>query len=152
MKKLIYIAALLVASSAAFAQTYYYKNQQKNNVSFQVAPQAFQYGDYTMYGFSLGMNVKEVLNISYFHTRDYVSKETFMDTRWAGLHAGLMIPVTDKMDIGPSVRLATLDGEFEKMYYGAEVRFDVAWNTKLGLEYGRGKETVFGVKFIWNIY
>ncbi len=153
MKKLIIIAAIFLAGSTAFAQSYYYKNEVKRNFTFQVAPTAFNYADYNLIGFSIGVNYKEVLNLSYFHTRDYKSKETtYMDTRWAGLYAAAMFPVNDCIEVGPVMRLTTLDNDFQKPYFGAEARIDLSWNTKIGFEFGKANHQAVGVKLIWNLY
>ena len=153
MKKLILIAALLVAGNAAFAQTYYYKKEVKKDFSFQVAPTAVNYADYNLFGFSLGVNFKEVINVSYFHTRDYKSKEgSYMDTRWSGLYAAVMPPINDCVEVGPVARLTALDVEWQKPYFGAEARLDLGWNTKLGFEYGKADHKAMSVKLIWNIY
>lgn len=153
MKKLVYIVALLVAGSTAFAQSYYYKNEVKKDFSFQVAPTAVNYADYNLYGFSIGVNFKEVINLSYFHTRDYKSKETsHMDTRWSGLYAAVMLPISDCVEVGPVARLTALDLEWQKPYFGAEARVDLSWNTKLGFEYGKSNHEAMSVKLIWNLY
>ncbi|WP_286756041.1 hypothetical protein [Roseivirga sp. UBA838] len=153
MKKLMCIAVLLLGCSTAFSQTYYYKHQRKKDFSFQVAPTVATYGDNPLYGFSLGVNFKEVFNFSYFHTRDYKSKEgSYMDTRWAGLYTAIMLPVNDCFQVGPTFRMAALDAQFEKPYFGVEGRVNLAWNTKLGFEYGKSNERAMSVKLIWNIY
>ena len=151
MKKLVIIVTMLVASNIAAAQTYYYKAKAEKPFTFQLAPTYFNYGG-DLYGFQLGLNYKEVFNISYFNTRDYEFGERFMDDRFAGLQSSIMLPITDQVQVGPSVRLATYNEEFQKLFVGAEVRLDISNTWKFALEYGKGEKKGFGMKLIWNMY
>ena len=151
MKKLIIIIAMLAASNLVFSQSYYYKAKYEKPFTFQLAPTYFNYGG-DLYGFQLGLNYKEVFNISYFNTRDYEFGERFMDDRFAGLQSSIMLPITDQVQVGPSVRLATYNEEFQKLFVGAEVRLDISNTWKFALEYGQGEQKGFGLKLIWNMY
>ncbi|MHA7101751.1 hypothetical protein BXY85_2952 [Roseivirga pacifica] len=152
MKKLIISAALMLCANWAFSQSYYYRNQSPKNVSFQVAPTVANYDNSMLIGASIGVNVNERFNLSYFHTRDYDFSETYMDNRWAGLYAAMVFPINDCFDLGPAVRLNTFNGEWKKVFVGAELRVDLGWNTKLGFEYGMGEKAGGSLKLIWNIY
>lgn len=151
MKKLVIIVTMLVASNIAAAQTYYYKARAEKSFTFQLAPTYFNYGG-DLYGFQMGVNYKEVLNIGYFHTRDYQFGENFMDNRFSGVQAGIMLPITEDVQVGPSFRVATYNEEFQKVFVGAEVRFDMSEAWKFAIEYGKGEKAGFGLKLIWNMY
>ncbi|MGW8123029.1 hypothetical protein ACV07N_10270 [Roseivirga echinicomitans] len=151
MKKLMIIAVLLVLSNVVFSQTHYYKAKYEKPFTFQVAPTYFNYGGYLV-GYQIGVNFKEVFNLSYFHTRDYDFGERYMDDRFAGIHSSVMLPVSDKLQIGPSVRLATYNAEFQKVFVAAEARLALNDSWKLGFEYGVGEKKGYGLKFIWNMY
>ncbi|GEM_PF-2144853 len=152
MKKLVITLAMLVIGSVAFSQTYYSPRPHKRDFSYQVGAALMSYNDYTMYGFSAGINYKERIEAGYFHVRDYVSKETFMDTRWGGWYTTISIPANDCIALGPVVRFTKHDNVWQKPYFGAEVRFDVSWNVKAAIEYGKGEATGMGVKLVWNLY
>ena len=152
MKKLIISLAMLLIGTLAFSQTYYAPRPTKRDVSYQVGAAMMSYNDYSMYGFSVGVNYKERVEAGFFHVRDYVSKEAFMDTRWGGWYATVSIPANDCIAIGPVIRLAKHDNVWQAPYVGGEVRFDLSWNVKLGIEYGKGEATGMGVKLIWNLY
>jgi len=141
---------LLVGSNSVFSQTYY-KARYEKPFTFQVAPTYFNYGG-DLFGYQIGVNFKEVFNLSYFHTRDYDFGERYMDDRFAGIQSSIMLPVGDYMQIGPSVRLATYNSEFQKLFIAGEARFDLSESWKLGFEYGVGEKKGFGLKFIWNMY
>jgi hypothetical protein len=151
MKKLITIVVFLIVGNLASAQSYYYKDTHKRDFTFQVAPTYFNYnGD--LYGYQLGINYKEVINISYFHTRSYQFGENWMDDRFAGIQTSVVFPVCDKVQIGPSVRIATYNEEWQKVFIGVETRVDVSDVLKFALEYGAGDQKGFGLKLIWNMY
>ena len=149
--KLFILLLLLFICSQAFSQSYYYKAKHAKPFTFQVAPSYFNYGG-GLVGYQIGINVKEVFNISYFHTRDYDFGERYMDDRFAGLHSSVMIPVSENFQIGPSVRLATYNAELQKVFLAAEARLDLNDSWKLGFEYGYGEKKGYGLKFIWNLY
>tara|TARA_A100000171_G_C2127517_1_gene144492 strand:+ start:811 stop:1266 length:456 start_codon:yes stop_codon:yes gene_type:complete len=151
MKKLMIIAILLLVSNVVFSQTHYYKAKYEKPFTFQVAPTYFNYGG-DLFGYQIGINFKEVFNLSYFHTRDYDFGERYMDDRFAGIQSSIMLPVGEYMQVGPSVRLATYNTELQKVFIAAEVRLDLSDAWKLGLEYGAGDKKGFGLKFIWNMY
>jgi hypothetical protein len=151
MKKLVVIIAMLAASNLAVAQTYYSKANAEKPFTFQLAPTYFNYGG-DLYGFQLGINYKETLNIGYFHTRNYQFGENFMDDRFSGVQASIVLPITEGVQVGPSFRVATYNEEFQKVFIGAEVRFDMSDAWKFAIEYGKGEKKGFGMKLIWNIY
>jgi hypothetical protein len=62
------------------------------------------------------------------------------------------LPITDQVQVGPSVRLAAYNEEFQKLFVGAEVRFDISNSWKFAVEYGKGEKAGFGLKLIWNMY
>ena len=103
-------------------------------------------------GFQIGANFNEVLNVSYFHTRDYDFGERFMDDRFAGIQSSVMIPIGGNFQIGPSVRLATYNNELQKLFVAAEARVTLNDSLKIGFEYGNGEKRGYGLKFIWNLY
>ncbi|KYG80223.1 hypothetical protein [Roseivirga echinicomitans] len=149
MKKLLAITFLLLVSNTVFSQTYH-QAKEGNSFTFQVAPTYFNYGGY-LFGYQIGINFKEVFNISYFHTRDYDFGERYMDDRFAGIQSSVMLPIGDNMQIGPSVRLAKYNSEAQKVFIAAEARVDLNESWKLGFEYGVGEKRGFGLKFIWNL-
>ena len=150
MKRLLIIAFLLILGSPVFSQDYYYEKEKKP-FTIQVAPTYFNYGG-GLFGYEIGVNFKEVFNISYFHTRDYDFHERYMDDRFAGVQSSLMLPLGSYLEVGPSVRLGTYNCEIQKLFVAAEVRVDLNESWKIGLEYGIGEKEGFGLKFIWNIY
>lgn len=158
MKKIILIALALLMSNFAFAQySSHFKRDSRKPLTFQVAPSIFSYHDHTVYGFHIGMNYKEIVNLSYFAMRDYDFGNGIKDYGWYGLNAAIMIPVVDKIVVCPVVRLANINGDWEKPYFGAEMRYDLSSKLKFGLEYGSSKGETnrhegFGLKMIWNIY
>ena len=143
---------MLMISSIAFSQTYYNPRPQKRDFSYQVGAAVMSYNDFTMYGFSAGLNYKERIEAGFFHVRDYVSKETFMDTRWGGWYAAVSIPANDCITLGPVVRFAKHDNVWQNPYLGGQVQFDLSWNVKMALEYGKGEATGMGVRLTWNLY
>jgi len=158
MKKLVLIVIVLMVSNITFAQ---YNSSRyrsgKRPLTFQVAPSVFSYDNTAVFGFHIGLNYKEALNLSYFSMRDYNFSDGIKDYGWYGLNAAYMLNLSDNIGIGPVVRLANINGDWEKPYFGAEIRYDLSWNTKLGFEYGRsnnetGASQGFGFKLIWNIY
>lgn len=157
MKKLVYIALALLMSNIAFAQySNHFRREREKAFTFQVAPSVFNYNEHTVFGFHIGVNYKEIVNVSYFAMRDYNFGDSIKDYGWYGLNTAIMIPVVDKMGVGPVVRLANINGDWEKPYFGAEIRYDLSDKVKFGLEYGSSKgETKrhngFGLKLIWNI-
>ena len=151
MKKLIVIALFLIVGNLASAQSYYYKSKYERPATFQVAPTYFNYKG-GLVGYQIGINIKEVFNISYFHTRNYAFGERFMDDRFAGIHTSLVFPVSESMQVGPAVRFATYNAEFEKVFFAIEARLDLNESWKIGFEYGKGAQKGFGMKFIWNMY
>ncbi|WP_323757167.1 hypothetical protein [Roseivirga sp.] len=149
MKKLLVITFLLLMSNTGFSQTYHQAKERKS-FTFQVAPTYFNYGG-CLFGYQIGVNFKEVFNMSYFHTRDYDFGERYMDDRFAGIQSSVMLPIGDFMQIGPSVRLAKFNSKSQKVFVAAEARFDLSDSWKLGLEYGVGEKRGAGLKFIWNM-
>lgn len=157
MKKLVLIVMVLMVSNIAFAQYSKWNNNRKKPVTFQVAPSAFSYNDNMVFGFHIGVNYKEALNVSYFAMRDYDFSDGIKDYGWYGLNAAYMLKLGDHLAIGPVLRLASINGEWEKPYYGAEMRYNLNRNWKIGFEYGsakseKGPHKGFGFKFIWNMY
>lgn len=151
MKKLVILVTMLVASNLAIAQSYYYKAKEEKPFTFQLAGTYFNYGG-DLFGVQLGVNYKEVFNISYFNSRNYQFGERFIDDRFSGVQSSIMFPVLDHVQVGPSVRVATYNEEFQKLFIGAEVRFDMSKAWKFAIEYGKGEKDGFGLKLIWNMY
>lgn len=150
MKKLVIIATMLMVSSIAFAQSYYFKSPKKT-LTYQVAPTYFVYnGD--LFGAQMGVNYKEVFNIGYFHTRSYQFKENFMDDRFSGIQSSIVFPIFEQIQIGPSVRVGTYNEVWQKVFWGVEARFDISKDLKFAIEYGKGESKGFGLKVIWNMY
>ena len=146
------IIVLLGLSNWVCGQTHYFSDSHPKNLSFQVAPTLVSYGEYAFYGYQIGLNYKEVLSVNYFHTRDYESRESYMDSRWAGLYTAVIIPASENLGIGPVYRLLAFNGKFQKPYMGIEARFDVSWNLKFGLEFGKSSSEAAVFKLIWNLY
>jgi hypothetical protein len=133
-------------------ESYYYKQRKAKPLSFQVSPQVIYQNGNVLYGSGIGVNYNEMVSIAYFHSRDYDFSDVFMDNRWAGIYMAFTLPVHDAIDLGPVVRFSTFNTEWQKVYVGAELRVDIGWNTKLGVEYGKGNEEAVSLKLIWNIY
>ena len=153
MKRIVLTLLLLIVGSIACAQSYYHKKQPlEKNFSYQVGASVMSYNNHTMYGYFMGVNFKERLELGYFHVRDYVSKETFMDTRWGGFYAGLMFPLNECITVGAVVRRTRHDLVRQQTYLGAEFRFSLSESVKLAVEYGKGEAVGTGVKLIWNLY
>ncbi len=154
MKKLMLIAWMLMISSLAFAQSF---NHRPKSVTFQVAPSVFSYHDNLVFGYHIGMNVKERFNLSFYSMRDYDFSDDIKDFGWRGLTASYMLHLTDYVDFGPVVRMGMINDGFEKPYFGAEVRYGLSEKLKLSFEYGRADgetsaHTGYGMKLIWNMY
>ena len=131
----------------------YFKQQRIKPASFQVGLSSGSYKGHLMHGFHIGGNFGEVFDISYFHGRDYKSQEeTWMDSRWYGLSAAMMVPVSDQMQIGPMVRLTRFNEEKQKTFWGVEARWELHWNSKVAFFYGKGTYEGGGIRLIWNIY
>lgn len=121
-------------------------------LSFQVAATAIDYKG-LKYGFGIGMNYKQIFSLNYFHTRDYDTKETYMDNRFAGVYASLVFPVCGGFEIGGGVRKGTLNMEWQKMHYGGEIRYK--FNDKLRIAYEQGfsgDHKATSLKLIVNLY
>lgn len=157
MKKLVLILIAIFLSNFAIAQYSRFNEAPKRNFTFQVAPSVFSYNNNALYGFHIGVNYKEALNVSYFSMRDYDFSEGIKDYGWYGLNAAYMFNLGEHLAVGPVVRLANINGVWEKPYYGAEVRYDLTESLKFAVEYGRANNETqvaegFGMKLIWNIY
>lgn len=152
MKKLIVIFVLLTMIMNDLSAQYY-KLQRIKPVSFQVGLNSGSYNGHLMYGFHIGGNFSEIFDISYFHVRDYKSREeTWMDSRWYGLTMSLMLPVSDQMQVGPTARLSMFNEEKQRTFWGLEARWELGWNSKFAFFYGQGGSEGGGVRLIWNIY
>ncbi len=155
MKKLTITLVLILASVSLYGQRPYYKRNNADMLfSYQVGVHAVTYGQDLMVGVHIGGNFAEVLDLTYFLVRDYTPEpETMMDTKWSGLSASLMLPVAEKLQLGPMVRTTSYKGHGEKkVFLGIETRMELNWNTKLAFFYGKGRQTGSGVKLIWNLY
>lgn len=157
MKKLVIILVAIFLSNFALAQYSRFNEAPKRNFTFQVAPSVFNYKDNVRYGYHLGVNFKEALNISYFSMRDYDFSKGIKDCGWYGFNIAYSIKLAGPVGIGPVVRFANINGTWEKPYYGAEVRYDLTESLKFAVEYGRANNETqvaegFGMKLIWNIY
>ncbi|MFT7156411.1 MAG: hypothetical protein ACI8Q1_001421 [Parvicella sp.] len=158
MKRLILLGALLISYSGLFAQTsYYYKDFQKDKVAtFQVSAGALDY-DGLKYGYSIGVNVKDVFSINYFHTRDYVSTEGYQDSRLGGFNASMLLPVGECVQLGGGVRTAWHNVGFNRggmrMIYTGEMRANINESLKLAFEFGGSKNQTFtAVRLLFNLY
>lgn len=154
MKKLILSVVMLTISSFALAQNF---NQKPKSVTFQVAPSVFSYQNNVVMGYQIGMNVKEKFNLSFYAMRDYDFSDSIKDFGWRGLTATYMLNLTDYVDFGPVVRIGMTNENFEKPYFGAEVRYALSEKLKLSFEYGQASgetsaHTGYGMKLIWNMY
>lgn len=157
MKKILITLALLMVANMAFAQLGKFRRGRKPPLTFQVAPSVFTYSDHTVYGFHIGLNVKESFNVSYFNMRDYRFGENVKDFGWYGVSTAYVFNFNSVFALGPVLRLANINGKWESPYLGAEMRLGLTKKTKLGFEYGvsnseQGNRTGLGLKFIWNIY
>lgn len=153
MKNLILLLAIVFIGNLSFAQNYYFDSQQKRAMSFQVGVNSSVYNDHLMNGFQIGGNFNEQFDISIFHVRDLKSsKESWMDNRWFGLNLNYMFDVGEIVQLGPIARISSFNSEFQKPFFGIESRFDISWNAKVGLFYGKGESNSAGIKLIWNIY
>lgn len=153
MKNLILLLALVFIGNVSVAQNNYFVSQQKRAMSFQVGINSGVYNDHLMHGFQIGGNFDEKFEVSIFHLRDLKSQsEGWMDNRWFGLNLNYMLDVNEVIQLGPIARLSSFNSEFQKPFFGIESRFDIAWNAKVGLFYGKGQSNGAGIKLIWNIY
>lgn len=89
--------------------------------------------------------------------RDYDFSDSVKDYGWRGFVFSYMFPVNDKIQLGPVARLANINGDWEKPYFGAELSYGLTEQWKLGLEYGRSKNEVsnhvgFGMKLVYYMY
>ncbi|WP_420388241.1 hypothetical protein [Roseivirga sp.] len=157
MKKLFIIALFLVAAQAAYSQYYYrssYDNARNKSVTFQVAPTVLSY-DGVKYGFGFGMNVKQVLSINYYHTRDYgTNVETpYMDNRFAGLHISVAQPLAETLELAGGLRKGFLNGDIEKTVLSAELRYKFSDSWRLAFEYGgNSQRNMTSVRLLFNLY
>lgn len=158
MKRLILTIAILAVTSSLFAQrNYYYKNRYEKALTFQASVDAIDY-DGLKYGWSLGGNYKEIISLTYFHTRDYKNYEShLLDSRFGGIHASVVLPVAECLQVGGGARLVYHNRgyfrEGQPTIYSAEVRMDLGSSTKLAFEYGKSRtHTMSSVRLIWNLY
>jgi len=157
MKKLILISALLLSCASAFAQRSYYFKEPQKNVTFQVSAGLLDY-DGLKYGWSLGVNVKEMVSVNFFHARDYTSAEgSWLDSRLGGMQATLVLPVNDCIQVGGGIRIASLNNghknEFQSPIFSGEMRVNLNESLKLAFEYGMSNKTnIASVRLLFNLY
>lgn len=140
MKRLIVIALLVVSAKTVFSQYYYLDdldNTKSKSVTFQVAPTAV-YFDGMKFGVGIGLSIKQVISVHYFHTRDYgVNKDIpYLDNRFGGLHLNVAQPLSGKIELAFGIRKGTLNSETQKTVFTGELRYKFNNNFRLALEFG----------------
>lgn len=156
MKKPLIIALFMVSAQAAFSQ-YYHKNSYSSRskaVTFQVAPTVVDF-DGVKFGFGFGMNIKQVISINYFHTRDYGvnDEQPYLDNRFAGFHLSIAQPLTESIELAVGARKGTLNSKFQKAIFTGEVRYKFNESWRLAFEYGGNSEkNMASMRLIFNLY
>lgn len=156
MKRLIVIALLLVSAQAVFGQYYFQDNVSSTKsqlVSFQVAPTVV-YFDGIKYGVGIGLDIKQVLSVNYFHARDYGVNESipYLDNRFAGFHINLAVPLLKKIQLAVGARKGTLNNHSQKAIFTGEIRYKLNQSSRLALEFGgNSKYHLNAVKWIVNL-
>lgn len=154
MKKLLFIIGILsVTISYSHAQYADFGNQRRS-LSYQVVTGIMNY-DGAKYGWGLGGNYKGIISLNYFHYRDYKFEysESFADKKYGGIHFSMVLPVSEKIEIGGGLRHGTLNSVWQKPVIKGEARIKFNDTVRLAFEYGRSRgRTVSSVRFLFNLY
>ncbi|NVK84079.1 MAG: hypothetical protein HWE21_07140 [Cytophagia bacterium] len=157
MKKLVIIILLLGSAHVALGQTLIgksYDNFNRKEVTFQVVPTVVDF-DGVKFGFGIGLNIRQVISLNYFHARDYGvnTERPYLDNRFSGFHLSIAQPIFKRVELAAGVRKGILNNEPQKTIISGELRYKFNKSWRMAFEYGgNGNKDMTGMKLIYNLY
>ncbi|NVJ47599.1 MAG: hypothetical protein HWE07_10740 [Cytophagia bacterium] len=153
--KILIIVALFWGSVQGLSSQYWTNSDDSRSrfIAFQVAP-GIVYFDGIKYGFDIGVNIKQIVSLAYFHFRDYgVDKfRPHLDNRAAGFHLSLAQSVSNNIELAIGARRGTLNSEPQKTIFTGEVRYKFKESWRLALEFGgNNNKSMTGLRLIFNL-